>query len=49
MPEEKSEHMPEVGRSRPCQPHHEMTGYHKIIRTKHVSKDAMRGRADAMW
>lgn len=42
IPEEKSEHMPEVGRSRPSQPHHEMTGYHKIVQTKkYVSKDVM--------
>lgn len=32
--------MPEVGSSRPSQPHHEMTGYHKFIRTKkYVSQD----------
>lgn len=40
MPEEKIEHMPEVGKSIPSHTHHEITGYHKFIRIKKsVSKD----------
>lgn len=44
MPEEKSG-LPEVRRSRARQPHHEMTGYHKSIRTKKYISKGVRSEA----